>query len=347
MADDPTINGEGLLPRRSRGRQSAESEAAYQAGRAAFCELVLQIRSSLDFAVGSRGYSYLLEEYGLAKSDFDLAQALINDCRKSGELPIDICAEDGARAFDHVERTDDTTPDEEAEDVLNYVRNAERAYRPVSFWDYQSCYLQMLVEKIDLRNLFSPVCAEFHVPLSNTRGWSDISQRAELMRRFTEHEAEGRRCVLLYCGDHDPAGLQISDTLRKNLADLSGAVGWKPDNLEIFCFGLNADFIERHGLTWIDGLATANSLPLDNPKHPDHRKPYVQDYLAQFGARKCEANALVVRPQEGRQLCREAILNYVDLDGVAACQRDLAEAQQEAATAIRNLLLATYAGGAP
>jgi len=30
--------------------------------------------------------------------------------------------------------------------------------------------------------------------------------------------------------------------------------------------------------------------------------------------RKCEANALVTRPDAGRGLCHEAIQNYVDLD---------------------------------
>ena len=45
------------------------------------------------------------------------------------------------------------------------------------------------------------------------------------MRRFKRHEAEGRQCVLLLCGDHDPGGLNITDTMRKNLADLSNARG--------------------------------------------------------------------------------------------------------------------------
>jgi hypothetical protein len=53
---------------------------------------------------------------------------------------------------------------------------------------------------------------------------------------------------------------------------------------------------------------------LDDPKHPDHAKPYVQDYLSRFGARKVEANALVVRPTAGRELCKQAILRYVPED---------------------------------
>jgi hypothetical protein len=33
--------------------------------------------------------------------------------------------------------------------------------------------------------------------------------------------------------------------------------------------------------------------------------------LAAYGARKVEANALVTRPEAGRELCRQAILKYL------------------------------------
>jgi len=44
------------------------------------------------------------------------------------------------------------------------------------------------------------------------------------MRRFKQWEARGKRPVLLYCGDHDPGGLLISDSLRSNIAELAKAV---------------------------------------------------------------------------------------------------------------------------
>ena len=51
----------------------------------------------MDFAVGSRGWCYILEHHGLRKGDFDAAQKLITECRKSGDLPLNICAEDSSR----------------------------------------------------------------------------------------------------------------------------------------------------------------------------------------------------------------------------------------------------------
>ena len=74
---------------------------------------------------------------------------------------------------------------------------------------------------------------------------------------------------------------------------------------------LYSDFIEANGLTWIDNLETSRGKSLADPKHPDHFRPYVQSYLKRFGARKVEANALVARPEAGRELCRQAIRWYV------------------------------------
>ena len=51
-----------------------------------------------------------------------------------------------------------------------------------------------------------------------------------------------------------------------------------------------------------------------DPRHPDHAKPYVQDYIEEFGIRKVEGDALVTRVKAGRGLCRQAILKYVDED---------------------------------
>jgi hypothetical protein len=323
--------GGGLLPIRGRGRQSQASIDGYETAITKFCDKILKINETLDFRVSSRGWCYILEgHYGLLKSDFSTAQRIINECRKSGRLPLDICSDDEGRATFGLESVDYANPEREAEHALAYLRKWHTSYTPFSFWDELDYYVEMAVEKIDLRSLFAPVCEHFHVPLFNASGWADINSRAAMMERFAEKEAEGKHCVLLYCGDHDPGGLHISDFLHENLVALEGAVGWSPDSLEIVRFGLDYDFIEAQGLSWIENLETANGkYPLDDPRHPDHDKPYVQNYLKRFGARKVEANALVVRPEAGRALCREAILRYVSEEDVTAYEAKVAAAREE------------------
>lgn len=328
------------LPTRSRGRQTAMAEQLYQEAVRLFCEFILQIASTLDFVVSSRGWCYLLENAGaITKGEFDKAQTVINDCRKNGLLPVDICSNDAAREFINVESLDYPTADREALRIVRTVRNWVSAYQPVSFWDDKPVYIQMLVEKIDLRELFKDVCERYYVPLANGRGWSDINTRAEMMQRFAEHEAAGRQCVLLYCGDHDPGGLAISDAIRANMAEMTPAIGWSPENLIIDRFGLNYDFIMENNLSWIDNLETSSGRQLDSQNHPDHNKPYVQEYLAKYGARKVEANALVVRPEAGRKLCQDAILRWLgDADSPTRFTEQMAPMRRALVVELNSLL---------
>jgi hypothetical protein len=239
-------------------------------------------------------------------------------------LPLDICAEDSKRADEGAEDIDDSSSEEKAAAILRYVAAAHWYYTPISFWTYQQYYVELGTEKSDLKSLFARVTDELHVITQNLGGWPDLNVRAGMMRRFQEWEAKGKKCVLLYCGDHDPGGLQISDHLRANFEELESAVGWSPRNLIIERFGLDYDFIAAQGLTWIDNLETSSGRSLADPHHPDFRKGYVQSYLKRFGARKVEANALVARPEAGRALCREAIMRFVREERIGEYEAELA-----------------------
>ena len=103
-------------------------------------------------------------------------------------------------------------------------------------------------------------------------------------------------------------------------------------------FGLNADFIDAHDLTWIDNLETSSGQQLDDPDHKDHDKDYVQSYIDKFGSRKCEANALVVVPEIGRNLCRDAIRKFVPADAPARYRRRLNREQAKLQKAIQRLM---------
>ena len=119
---------------------------------------------------------------------------------------------------------------------------------------------------------------------------------------------------------------------------MSGATGYTPDNLIVDRFGLNFDFIEAEGLSWSENLVTSSGEDLANERHPDHGKPYVQNYLRQFGARKVEANALVVRPEAGRCLCLDAVRRYVPDAVLANFEARRVEAQIGAKAEILQLL---------
>jgi hypothetical protein len=166
-----------------------------------------------------------------------------------------------------------------------------------------------------------------------------------MLQRFRTHHCAGRRLVLLYCGDHDPAGLNISAALRNNLLDVRNVadVDFDPTPVEMIRFGLNADQIESLGLPWIDGLVTGSGENLANPRHPDHFKPYVQDYLAAHGARKVEANALARVPAEAARLVEDAITAFIPRDWPERHEARLEPYRIAAHQAFQRLLT----GGAP
>jgi hypothetical protein len=313
------------LPETRRGRRSAHQEAVYQAELSHFANQILELASRFEFTVSSRGWCYILEEHGLRKGDFHKAEGLINDCRKDGKLPLNICKEDDGRAIrghDGDDQGDERSPAEVAaehvegaqsriENAYSDEREELRQYTPIP-WTRGLQYAPLcLVEKIDLVSLFETTCELYRVPIANAKGWSDLHGRAAMMNYFAAAEHEGRVPVLLYCGDHDPVGIKISNNIRKNFADLAGAVGWSPDNLIVDRFGLNADFITRHQLSWIDNLETGRGADLGNSTHRLNDAAYVQEYISKYGARKVEANALVTRPEAARELIEAAIAKYI------------------------------------
>jgi hypothetical protein len=330
-----------------RGRVTPERRARYEADLKDWCRRLLEIKPRIDFDPGARGWCYIMEEYGLSKGDFDKAELLITKCRKSGHLPLDFCGDDDtARDFANIEKLDDPDPVEEAQSWVTHLKGVHESYDPVSFWDYQDYYVEVLVEKIGLRNLFAPVCAPYHVPLGNGRGSSSIWQRIRILQRLAARQSEGKYCVLLYCGDHDIHGLRISRSLRANFEDVLTAFkatyreyeDFDLDAVEIERFGLNADFIERHGLSWTQGLITGSGMDLGDPGHRKHLEHDVQDYIRRFGERKVEADALVTRPQAGRDLCEQAILKYIDMDGVERFLEERRQKRQEMRQALDQLL---------
>ena len=328
-----------VIPKMGRGRPTPKRVEEFEAAMDVFAERIVEIKSTLDFAPSARGWCYMLEELaGLTKDGFDAAGAVIVECRKRGFLPLDITATDTSRAFENDEDIFDGSAERFVEQLLWWAHGAVDDYYDHSFWEGQDCFVQMVVEKIDLKSLFLPICKDFNVRIANARGWSDLHMRADMMRQFQYWEERGKTPVLLYCGDFDPAGVLISDQLLNNLRELEAAVGWDPGGLVIDRFGLNLDFIEGNGLSWIDNLMTGGGKDLADPNHKQHHADHVQRWLKEIGERKVEANALVTRPEAGRQLCYDAITKYVSPEAPEEYSAVMQGTQDEARGILEEML---------
>jgi hypothetical protein len=288
-----------------------------------FARFLRKMDETIGMKMSARGWAYALEGmdipfFGMVnKGHFDVIENIINKCRKKGLLPVDFVAVEEARKFSGIEIPNTNQPIEEMQEWIEYLLTTKTFGYTPDWWDGEKYYIQMVVEKIDLKTLFEPICKKYHIPIATSKGWSSIIQRAEYALRFKEAEKRGLICILLYCGDHDPDGLRISEFLRKNLRELKyifwqdGDQGYDPEDLIIDRFGLNYDFIMDNNLTWIENLITGSKKNLASPTHKNYNMPYVQDYLRTVGERKCEANAIVKQKEKGRELCRQIIEHYL------------------------------------
>ena len=164
----------------------------------------------------------------------------------------------------------------------------------------------MCVEKGDVKELFQPVCREYHVPIVSSKGWPPILLRGHIANLSRKAEERNLTPVLLLFYDHDPAGLKITETFRKNLEDCEGGTGWSPELLLIDRFGLTAEDVETYGLTWIENLRTGSG-----------RESHDWSYIQKFGKKKCESNALFKNDdtlEAAETICRNAIENYYGKD---------------------------------
>lgn len=302
-------------------------------------EFAIQIKElgrTVGFRMSARGWGYYLEGEGLiTKGELDKVENLINECRELGLLPVEFTAQEDARMFSGIEEAEDESPVEYMRDYLENVLTCEEWYTP-DWWVNEKYYIQMLVEKIDLKTLFKDVCTEYHIPIATAKGWSSILQRADYARRFKEAEERRLKCVLLYCGDHDPDGLRISDFIRENLNQLKnitwndGTKGYDPVNLEIDRIGLSYEYITKNNLTWIENLETGSGgyiAKVVNDKivqgrtkngkpHPNFNLPYIQEYLKTYGVRKVEANAILKNVDAARDMCRQVIEKWLGNDAL-------------------------------
>ncbi len=287
-----------------------------------FSDFVMQIYQETGDAWSSRGWCYILEGKGIiTKDQFSKVNTWLNNCIKLGLIPVDIVEGDSARMFHGVYDPDTEDLKEYIAQWLRYSFNCPHYYRP----DYyklgdEKFYIQVVVEKVDLVKIFSPVCEKYLIPIANARGWPSVLQRATYTDRYKEAERLGLKPILLYVGDYDPDGLRIADTIRNNIEDvkdivwLNGKIGYDPKNLQIKRIGINLDFIKKNKLPWIDNLITGSGLNLASPKHRNYNLRYVQNYLKKIGEKKCEANAIVLCQEEARQEFENNIISIIGND---------------------------------
>ncbi len=167
------------------------------------------------------------------------------------------------------------------------VRAAALGFR-IDRWTDQPCYVEVMVEKQALEGVLEPVCSELDVSFTANKGYSSSSAMYEASKRFLRASRDGKQLYVIYLGDHDPSGIDMTRDVDDRLSLFMGGV-------EVNRVALNMDQVER-------------LQPPENPaKITDSR---AASYISRFGRSSWELDA--IEPSELASIVRNAVEALID-----------------------------------
>lgn len=173
---------------------------------------------------------------------------------------------------------------ETPEDIIQAAANAFALDK----WDGQPFRPEVWVEKEALAGVVAKAANELDVPYLSCRGYTSQSEMWIAARRLRAWHREKARPVIIYLGDHDPSGIDMSRDITDR-QELFGAP------VKFVRLALNIDQVEEHN-------------PPPNPtKITDSR---AGGYIQRFGYESWELDAL--DPKVLDQLIRDKVLEFRD-----------------------------------
>lgn len=190
------------------------------------------------------------------------------------------------------------------------IDTAARSFR-IDKWEDQPWYVEVMVEKQALEGVLIPVCRTLDIGFCANKGYSSSSALYETGKRLAGKYHQGKDLLVLYLGDHDPSGIDMTRDVRERLELFSRCP------VKVQRLALNMEQVDQYS-------------PPENPaKMTDSR--YWQ-YTEQFGDSSWELDALEPR-----------VLAALVEDSVLAVRDDRAWEQAVARETEMRTVLRTYA----
>jgi hypothetical protein len=205
---------------------------------------------------------------------------LISNARQAGLIDWEMIEDRGR----------ETTIQNHWDNPAQIVDAAAQQFR-IDRWKDQPYHIEVMVEKDALSGVLEPICRQLDIGITANKGYSSSSTMYEIGKRLMyRHCQEKKKICVLYLGDHDPSGIDMTRDVEDRLLMYSTI-----DRLEVVRLALNWDQVE----TW---------NPPENPaKQTDAR---FAAYEEQFGESSWELDA--VEPAQLAGLVRSAIMKRRD-----------------------------------
>ena len=239
------------------------------------------INTAEGYRLSSRQICYqLLTKNIIAGSEFDSTEALVSNGRLAGLIDWD-AIEDRSR-----EMVQNPHWDNPKEILLSCSQQFK-----IDKWAVQPNYVEVMVEKQALEGVLIPVCKKLDIPFTANRGYVSSTTLYEASKRFLARLNRGKAAFVIYLGDHDPSGIDMT-------RDIS-------ERLSMFIRSKDGIYVNRIALNM--GQVTKLKLPPNPAKMTDTR---ANGYIKKFGSSSWELDA--IEPRELAKLVTDKVLELRD-----------------------------------
>jgi hypothetical protein len=182
-----------------------------------------------------------------------------------------------------------------------------------------------MVEKQALEGVLIPVSEQWHVPFSANKGYSSSSALYRAGKRIERALKAGKNIRIIYLGDHDPSGIDMTRDVEDRLKMYSGYRFWAPKDdsekgrakaLE----SMNPRLFERYrNAAYSDQIFEVHRAALNMDQIEEYNPPpnpakmtdsRARDYVEKFGDESWELDAL--DPEVLAQTVTDAIEEILD-----------------------------------
>lgn len=193
--------------------------------------------------------------------------------------------------WDHIkDRGRETQINTHWESPASILYGAAYSFR-IDLWDNQPNHVEVMVEKQALEGVLHPVCKRLDVPFTANKGYSSSSLMYEVGKRLFTYGSKDCDLHVIYLGDHDPSGIDMTRDVKERLEQFSGYP------VAVHRIALNMDQVRTYD-------------PPENPaKLTDSR---AEGYIREFGHSSWELDAL--EPSLLASLVNDAVLDLRDDD---------------------------------
>lgn len=162
----------------------------------------------------------------------------------------------------------------------------------IDTWQDQPNHVEVLVEKAALEGILQPICLSEGINFTSNRGYASSTLMRDIGARLRRKRIQnGKQVHVIYLGDHDPSGIDMTRDIQERLDMFSRGP------VQVHRIALNMNQVEE----W---------QPPENPaKTTDSR---FQSYIAEYGESSWELDA--VSPERLVALVTATIIDLRDDD---------------------------------